>query len=269
MLPLVLEPEQLEQNLGRDDLLIVDLCRPQVYNQDHIPGAVHLEYARLVLGQTPAPGLLPTKAELEVTFSGLGLTPQHHVVAYDDEGGGHACRLLWTLDVIGHKQMSLLNGGLHAWVNEGHPQSAGSVEKLAGSDYSVSIGEHAAADRDYIMQHLDDPQVILLDARTPNEYAGIDVRARQGGHIPGAVNLNWLETLDQSGNLRLKPDDELRDMLDARQVTPDNEVITYCQTHHRSSHSYIMLKHLGYPRIKGYAGSWSEWGNHPDTPTEK
>ena len=90
----------------------------------------------------------------------------------------------------------------------------------------------------------------------------------RGGHIPGARNLNWLDTIDTSRNNRLKSSEELREMLNERGITPDKEIITYCQTHHRSSHSYAMLKSLGFPHIRGYAGSWSEWGNSIETPIE-
>ncbi len=119
-----------------------------------------------------------------------------------------------------------------------------------------------------MLAHLDDPAVALLDARTPEEFAGVSVRALRGGHIPGARNLNWLDTVDRERNLRLKGDAELRALLDARGLDAGKEIITYCHTHHRSSHSYVMLKHLGYPRVRGYAGSWSQWGNSPETPIE-
>jgi 3-mercaptopyruvate sulfurtransferase SseA len=86
--------------------------------------------------------------------------------------------------------------------------------------------------------------------------------------VPGAVNFDWVNAIDQQRNLRLKPAEELRTLLETAGVTPDREVIVYCQTHHRSSHTYVVLKSLGYPRIKGYPGAWSEWGNLTDTPIE-
>ena len=82
------------------------------------------------------------------------------------------------------------------------------------------------------------------------------------------MNLDWTETMDRQRNLRLKPAAELLARLEALGVTPDKQVVTYCQTHHRSSHSYVMLKALGFSRVKGYPGSWSEWGNLADTPIE-
>jgi thiosulfate/3-mercaptopyruvate sulfurtransferase len=136
------------------------------------------------------------------------------------------------------------------------------------SDYKVSISEDAIARKDYILAHLKDPEVLVLDVRSPAEYAGQDVRSARGGHIPGAVNMDWTQAMDRDRSLRFKPEAELRAMLDKLGVTPDKEVITHCQTHHRSAHTYVVLKSLGFTRIKGYDGSWSEWGNDPSLPVE-
>ena len=124
------------------------------------------------------------------------------------------------------------------------------------------------ADTDYILSRLGDPGLGLLDSRTPQEFSGEKKYSARGGHIPGAAQLNWTDTMDQSRNLRLKPEAELREMLEQRGLTRDKEIVCYCQSHHRSSHAYIMLKALGYPRIKGYPGSWSEWADRADTPVE-
>ena len=267
LFPLVVEPAQLAEQLGTQKLLIVDMCKPEIYASQHIPGAVHLDYLQLVAAQPPVMGLLPDDAHLGAVFSALGLAPDMHVVAYDDEGGVKACRLLWTLDVIGHAHFSLLNGGLRAWLAGRHPVSSVSALPRA-SHYQVTRSGHALADKEYILAHLQDAEVKLLDARTPGEYSGADKRAQHGGHIPGAVNMDWTEALDMQNSGRFKPADVLRKRLDALGVTPDKEVIVYCQTHHRSSHTYIALKALGYSRIKGYPGAWSEWGNSPDVSVE-
>ena len=108
----------------------------------------------------------------------------------------------------------------------------------------------------------------LLDARTWEEYRGSRVLAQRGGHIPAAVHLNWLDTIDGGRQLRLKTDHELTVMLSQRGIAPDREIVVYCHTHHRSAHSWMMLRHLGYSRVRGYAGSWSEWGNDARTPIE-
>lgn len=266
-LPLVIEVDQLQQNLDRPDLLLVDLSLPATYVQYHIPGAVFLDYNWIVRVEQPRMGLLPDPAQLTHVLSAYGLTPDTHVVSYDDEGGGRACRLLWTLEAAGHQRFSLLNGGLRAWANEGHPVSTEIHWPTAGH-YEVQMNFDGVATRQYILDHLSDPGVALLDARSPAEYQGRKLYSQRGGHIPGAVNLEWTEAMDREHDLRLKPADELRERLADLGITPDKEVIVYCQTHHRSAHTYIMLKSLGFEKVKGYPGSWSDWGNEPNTPVE-
>ncbi len=266
-IPLVIEPEQLQALFNTPDLLIVDLCKPSTYARAHVPGAIHLGYADIIAIKKPAMGLLPDATTLSQTFSNIGLTPETHVVAYDDEGGGRAARLLWTLDAIGHKKSSLLNGGIGAWFNEGHRTEDTPVQATP-SKYQATIVDTHVANQQFIREHLDDDNVMLLDSRSPEEYRGEKKFAEHAGHIPGAVNLNWLEIMDQSRNMRLKPEAELRAMMEERGLTKDKTIVTYCQTHHRSALTYFALKVLGYSKIKGYPGSWSDWGNSEDMPTE-
>ncbi|MEN8177862.1 MAG: sulfurtransferase [Pseudomonadota bacterium] len=264
-LPLLIEPEQLEPLLGSDGLLVVSLCKDTTYSQLHIPGAVHLAYASITASRGMTHGLLPEPAQLESVLSAHGVGNDTHVVAYDDEGGGNACRLLWTLEAMGRRRFSLLNGGLHAWANEDHPVSREPAQP-APAEFSARPDKSPLADAEYILQHLDDDNLALWDARSVNEYKGISRFSQYPGHVPGAVNLDWLEVMDRQRNLRLKSVDELQQMLNSLGITSDKEVVTYCQTHHRSSLAYFVLKYLGYPQIKGYPGSWSDWGNRPDTP---
>ncbi len=266
-LPLVVEPEALEPKLGNEEFFVIDLCKPEIYVQSHIPGSVHVDYSQIVATEKPVMGLLPNPAQLGETLSALGLTRDHHVVAYDDEGGGRAARLLWTLEACGHERLSLLNGGLHAWVAERCPLRPGS-DTRPRSTYRADRNEQVIADRVYITGILGNPEVALLDARSADEYRGIKRFAERGGHIPGAVNLDWMQTMDNTRALRFKPAEALRTTLAALAVTPEKEIICYCQSHHRSAHSYIMLRHLGFSRVRGYPGSWSEWGNRTDTPVE-
>ncbi|MEE1558029.1 MAG: rhodanese-like domain-containing protein, partial [Arenicellales bacterium] len=183
------------------------------------------------------------------------------------EGGGRAARLLWTLHYLGYFNAHVLNGGIHAWSNEGHPVTAEPVARPPARALPLdAIDDSVLATRDYVLTHLDDAGVALLDARTPEEYAGSKISAKRGGHIPGAINLNWHDSMDQARNLRLKPTALLEELLASRGINLEQEVIVYCQTHHRSAHTWMMLKSLGYGRVRGYAGSWSEWGNDPTTP---
>jgi thiosulfate/3-mercaptopyruvate sulfurtransferase len=267
-LPLLLEADVLQAHLGEKALLIVDLCKSELYVKGHIPGAVSLDYNRIVHSEKPLGGLLPDEAQLSEVFTALGLGPHTHVVAYDDEGGGKAARLLWTLEALGHVHYSLLNGGLHAWANEGHPMSQEPANPTP-RHYQAKLRNEceAVTDRQFILSHLQDSNVALLDVRSPAEYTGEKRYAARGGHIPGAVNIDWTEMMEQSHNLRLKAIPELRNMLEGQGITPDKTVVVYCQTHHRSAHTWFVLKYLGY-RVRGYEGSWSDWGNQADTPVE-
>lgn len=264
-LPLLLEPELLEQHLGRDGLLIVDLSKASTHQQAHIPGAVFLDYSRIIANRKPAMGLLPSVKELEEVLSQIGIGNETHIVAYDDEGGGKASRLLWTLETLGHNKCSLLNGGLHAWTNEGHPLEQ-TINQPVAAEFKANPDTAPVADARYIMQHLDSDDRVLLDTRSPDEYNGIKRFAEKAGHIPGAVNMDWILAMDQGRNLRLKPREELQASFSDLGIDPAKEIITYCHTHHRSAFTYMVLKILGYPRVKGYPGSWSDWGNRSDTP---
>jgi len=267
-IPIVIEPAALHELLGSQDLIIVDLGKLETYAQTHLPGAVHMEYSALVRGDRPAPGHLPEPDDFSRTLSEAGITPAHAVVAYDDEGGGKACRLVWNLHAAGHRRAGVLNGGILAWCAEGLPVST-ETQQPEPRDYGrIEYTVEPLATRDQILERLGDPRLLLLDARSPEEYAGTKVRAAKGGHIPGAVNLNWLDCIDRTNDTRLNTDEVLRELLAERGITEDKDVVAYCHTHHRSAHSYVMLKHLGYESVKGYAGSWSEWGNDPETPVE-
>jgi thiosulfate/3-mercaptopyruvate sulfurtransferase len=267
-IPLLLEPDELEALLKiRDDLLIIDLSAAENYAAHHIPGAVHLPFKLLQAGTPPAPGKLPAKEALEAVFSQIGLTTDKHVIAYDDEGGGWAGRLLWTLDVLDHTKYSYLNGGLVAWVNEGYPTST-AEKKITPGSYHATFDPKPVADLDDVLSNYQKTDTVIWDARSAAEYDGSKVVAKRGGHIPGAVHLDWLDLMDRTRNLRFKPLEELQAQLNQLGITKDKTVITHCHSHHRSGLSYLLMKILGYPNIKAYHGSWGEWGNREDTPVK-
>lgn len=264
----IISAAQLAERLHDAGLLIIDVGSAEEFHAAHIPNAVQINYADFVSAAPPVMGLIPDGKQLSIVLSAIGLSPDKHVIAYDREGGGKAGRLLFTLDAIGHHAGSLLDGGLQAWAHGEHPLSDGPAQP-GPSNYQAVLRGHNLADKTYIQSRLGAPDLALLDTRTPGEFLGSDVRAARGGHIPGAVNFNWTDAFDPERPPALRNLDELRARFEHMGITPDKEVIAYCQTHHRSSHTYMLLKQLGYPNVKGYPGAWSEWGNDPDTPVEQ
>ncbi|MFF7707628.1 rhodanese-like domain-containing protein [Pseudomonas sp. NPDC007930] len=262
-LPLVIEAAELNSRLGCAELVLVDLTSPARYQAGHIPGARFVDPKRTQLGQPPAPGLLPEMAALQALFGELGHNPNAVYVVYDDEGGGWAGRFIWLLDVIGHSRYHYLNGGVLAWEAEGLPLSTEVPAPVAGP-VALTLHPGPTATLDYLLGRLGAADLAIWDARGPLEYSGEKVVAARGGHIPGAVNYEWTAGMDKNRQLRIR--EGLAAELLALGITPDKEVITHCQTHHRSGFTYLAAKALGYPRVKAYAGSWGEWGNRPDTP---
>lgn len=262
--PLIMEPETLIPLLGSENLLVVDLCSEQSHANGHIPGAVYVSPRELVRGTPPAPGKLPSLEALNALFSRLGLQEDTHVVVYDDEGGGWAGRFIWTLDVIGHERYSYLNGGIWAWRSANGPLSDEPTAPES-SPVQVTIRQEPIMDKEGILKHLDDPNVVVWDARGPGEYNGQKTSARKNGHIPGAIHCEWTELMDRDADLRIRRD--AREYLENKGFTRDKTIVTHCHSHHRSGLTYLVGKSLGF-HIKAYPGSWSEWGNDPITPVE-
>lgn len=265
--PLLIEPLALEKHLNDKNLLIVDLCKRETYNANHVPGAVHFDYSHIVKIDKPVMGKVPDDDALIEQFSSLGIDKQTHVVAYDDEGGGKACRFMWTLELCGHHKLSLLNGGIFSWANTGLPLSQ-SFSQPAPAEFELSKDSSVLATLAYIQNNLDNEQVQLLDARSVAEHRGTKAFALKGGHIPGAIHYEWTDAMDRNNNLCMLPVKEIEKTLLDKGFDKDKTIVAYCHSHHRSSYSYYVLKAAGFKKIKGYAGSWSEWGNHPDTEVE-
>jgi thiosulfate/3-mercaptopyruvate sulfurtransferase len=264
----LIEPDQLETLRDNENIVIVDLCKAKQYAQAHIPGAHFINYGDIVKIDKPVMGLLPDNEVFSALLSSLGIKNNSLIVAYDDEGGGCAARFVWTLHVFGHETAVVLNGGLHSWANEGHELSNETPAKAEPSGYSLKKTHHHTATRAFIQTHLDDDNVALLDARTLAEFSGEKKFADKAGHIPGAKHYEWTEAMDKNNNLRRLPADDIQQRLDSLGITKDKEVVCYCQSHHRSAYSWLVLKSLGYETVLGYPGSWSDWGNHPDTAVE-
>lgn len=265
-LPPILDAKTLAERLGDPGLRVVAVDPAGDFETGHIPGAARIGYEDITRDEPPVGGLMPDAKALSGVFSRAGIRPEDHVVVYDRTGGGGAGRLFFTLDAAGHEALSILDGGLQAWLDAGGDLETGPAEPEP-SEYPVTLDADRLADRDYIAARLDDPSIKLLDVRSAPEYAGELVRAARGGHIPGAANLEWTHFKDERE--RIVPRDEALRLLAEQDIRPEDEVVVYCQTHRRSAHTYTVLRALGFERVRGYPGSWSEWGNRGDTPVRK
>lgn len=258
----VLEPDVVA-DLPEGDTLLVQITSRALYEQAHIPGSVLVEPSELVCGIPPATGKLPSLSEIESTLTRIGYQPDQKVIAFDDEGGGWAGRFFWTLDVIGHHDWAYLDGGLHAWHGAGLPLSQSPTQAEPGEALNLTINLDPIAEIADVMAALNDDAQVIWDVRSAEEYAGLRSGSARAGHIPGAVNLDW-ELLKDSGR-QLQLVEDLDGLAASIGLLDADQVITHCQTHHRSGLSYLVGRLLGL-HIRAYHGSWAEWGNDPDTP---
>jgi len=270
-LPLVINPDDLQSALATDALRLVDVRKEESWLAARIAGAERLDPALLNRKDPPVAGLLPDTAAMHELLDSLGIQPGDHIVAYDDGAAGSnaAARMIWVLHAYGYMACSWLNGGLNAWQSAGYAldtaaPTARSVAPKNTLDVQL-LGDNVLS-ADALLARLNDPDIAILDVRSLGEYAGTDVRANQGGHVPGARHQEWTAVLDKHNQLR--PDNELREELQALDITPDKTVVVYCQSHQRSALTYVMLKHLGFNDVRALDGAWSSWGNRDDTPKD-
>ncbi|WP_417598107.1 sulfurtransferase [Oceanospirillum sp.] len=269
LLSLLIDSDQLEANLGKTNLLVIDVsCSRESYDNGHIPGAIFLDYRRLFNGHSPVPNKLPTQEQLSLLFSELGLNRDTHVVAYDDEGGGWAGRLLWTLDVIGHARYSYLNGGILAWRADGKAQDQEESLPQASHYQAEYINLHERIELDELKSKIGTEDFAVWDSRSRGEYEGTSSKAERAGHIPTAIHYEWTEAMDKENGLRIRDMAEIITELQTKGLNIDQEIATYCQSHHRSGFTWLLGKILGFKQVRAYDGSWNEWGNRSDTPIE-
>ena len=175
-------------------------------------------------------------------------------------------RGLWFLEFFGHQNVRILDGGIQVWKAAGLAVTteAASPKTVA---FKSSERREVLATVDDVLHSLDNKEISILDTRSKGEYLGTHVRAARGGAIPGAIHIEWTDNLDARG--KFKSDAELTAMYSRAGITPDKEVISYCQGGYRAAHSYVALRLIGFPKVRNYIGSWKEWGDRTDLPIEK
>ena len=176
-----------------------------------------------------------------------------------------AARAFWFLEYFGHTHVQVLDGGFSAWARAGLPVTREASAPPKSTWTGVRQPQRIAVWRD-VRDRLGRSETVIVDTRSDGEYCGTNVRAKRGGAIPGAKHIEWTRNLRSDGTF--KPADELQAMYEAAGVTPDKEVITYCQGGYRAAHAYLALRLLGYPRVRNYTGSWKEWGDREDLPIQ-
>lgn len=254
---------ELQSRLGRSGLKVLDVRVGEDYAMGHIPGAVHFSvYGVNTYDTDEAP--LKSFTHMWAFLLGLrGISADETIVVYDDISGMSAARAFWFLEYLGHGDVHLLDGGFNAWRAAGLEIARDAQAPKATSFRYDTVRDRVATYRD-MRDAIDDCDKVILDTRSEKEWLGIDKRAARGGTIPSAVHLDWENHLTADG--RLKTADDLRSMFDLRGVSANKEVLAFCNTGYRSAHAYLVLRMLGYPRVRNYVGSWQEWGNRESCP---
>lgn len=265
--------EWLNEHLEDPELIILD-TQPDIhdYIKAHIPGARYLneKLFRIPLEGIPGKWIPPEAAQ--TLFRRLGLDPNTPTVVYTGTGlvkgwgdGLEQTMVAYTLLRFGHRKVYILDGGFDKWLSEGRPTSQ-IFPHVSPTMFTATLHDELAIDYETFKQTKDQPDVILLDARPANIYAGEGPWIRNG-HIPGAINLPWKELMDPDNPRLLRPEDEIRALLAAKQITPDKRIICSCGTGREATNEFLLFKHfLGYPHVVLYEGSFTEWSAHPENP---
>ena len=243
------------------------------YEQSHLPGAVGWNWTSQL-----ADGIrrdIAGREDFSALLSASGIGPGTTVVLYGDNNNWFAAWAYWQLKLHGHAAIRILDGGRKYWLDKGfalsvdEPSYPPTGYQLPEPDFSLR------AFRDDILPRLGDPELVLVDVRSPAEYngeiiapPGMSETAQRAGHIPGAASIPWAQTVREDGTF--KSTEELAMLYEAKGVTADKDIIAYCRIGERSSHSWFVLHELlGYSRVRNYDGSWTEYGSLIGVPIEK
>ena len=257
-------------------IIEVDYDPENAYEQGHIQNAALAWWRRDINDQVRRD--IISKEQFEQLMRRLGVSNDMTIVLYGDFNNWFAAFAFWVFKYYGHEDVRIMNGGRKKWELEGKPYTK-EVPKFEPSNYvAKEPNEEFRAYYDEVRKIVDskDPNYVLVDVRSPKEFTGEITappeypmeHAQRGGHIPGAKNIPWAKAVNDDGTF--KSADELKQLYESQGITPDKNVIAYCRIGERSSHTWFVLKYLlGYPKVKNYDGSWTEWGNMIRNPIEK
>ena len=250
---------------------------PLLYASGHVPGAVEVDWTRDL--NDPLRRDYLNDGRFAELMRRLGATPETTLVFYGDKNNWWACYAYWVFQLFGHRNARIMDGGRLKWEKEGRPTTR-EVPSYACTDYPVPHRDDTRirAFRDQVMRHVAEKAGPLIDVRSPPEYSGERMHmpeypnegALRGGHIPGAANVPWARAINPDDGT-FKTADELRSIYEGEaKLREGDDVVVYCRIGERSSHTWFVLTNLlGYPRVRNYDGSWTEWGNLVGAPIEK
>jgi thiosulfate/3-mercaptopyruvate sulfurtransferase len=242
------------------------------YTLGHVPGSVLIDWKADI--NDPVTRNIVTKQACESLLQRVGVNDDTTLVLYGDFNNWFAAFAFWVFKYYGYKDVRLMNGGRKKWLEEDKPVTKDIPSHAKGNFKASEPDSSIRVFLKYVRDTLGSK--ILVDVRGPKEFTGEILappeypteHAQRGGHIPGAVNIPWGQAVNEDGTF--KSADELQKLYQSKGVAADKEVISYCRIGERSSHTWFVLKYLlGYPNVKNYDGSWTEWGNMIDNPIEK
>lgn len=246
-----------------------------LYNQGHIPGAVKIDWISDL--NDPVLRDYLNKERFEQLLSAKGIGNDTTVVFYGDKNNWWATYALWVFKLFGHKDARILNGGRAKWIAEGRELTK-EVPQYPATQYHAEERDDNTirAFRDQVLKHIQSEGTALVDVRSPAEFSGEKTHMPEypqegtlrGGHIPTARSIPWAKAVNEDNTF--KSPEELKELYESQGVTSDKDVIAYCRIGERSSHTWFVLTYLlGYPNVRNYDGSWTEWGNSVGVPIEK
>jgi thiosulfate/3-mercaptopyruvate sulfurtransferase len=271
----LVETDWVASNLNDPKIRLVESNEDVLlYETGHLPGAVKVDWFTTL--QNPLQRDFLSKEDFEKLCSRLGIANDTSVVFYGDKSNWFATYALWLFRYYGHHDLKVMNGGRTKWEQEGRPLTK-AVPSYAATTYTAKASDATIrAYREDVFRHIASRRP-LVDVRSPKEYTGELLHmpnypqegATRGGHIPGAVSIPWSKATNET-NSTFKSADELRQLYQGQGILPDKDIIAYCRIGERSSHTWFVLTYLlGYPNVKNYDGSWTEWGNLVNAPIEK
>jgi thiosulfate/3-mercaptopyruvate sulfurtransferase len=246
----------------------VDYDPKSNYMLGHVPGAVLFDWRQDI--NDPVTRNILGKQECQNLLQNAGINDDTTLVLYGDFNNWFAAFAFWVFKYYGYKDLRLMNGGRKKWLLEDRPLTKDIPQQYPKGNFKASGPDNnIRVFLNYVKQSLDTKDLKLVDVRSPKEFTGEILappeypteHAQRGGHIPGAANVPWGQAVNDNDGT-FKSVEELKKLYEAKDITPDKEIIAYCRIGERSSHTWFVLKYLlGYPNVKNYDGSWTEWGN--------